>query len=1004
VFAAYDRETGEKLAIKVLGDTVAGSSLVRRFGQEVEIGERVQHLRIVPILDSGIADGHPWYSMPRVIGPSLRDRLKDERQLSFEEAFRITTEVAEALDFAHAQGVVHRDVKPGNILLGPRGAMLTDFGIARKISPAPDDPTFTSTGIAVGTVPYMSPEQAAASKDVGPRSDVYSLACVVYEMLGGEPPFTGATPQAVMAQHASEKPRSLRVVRPGIPRGVDAAILKALSKVPADRFATAGEFAKALATADLSETWEDGDEFVPWYRQMRVKVAAAAVVVTVGVWVMSQDEPILDPAMIAVVSADTTAAAIAVTEALRSSIASWRDLSVASSFAVSDAVTKRADRDSDSQRARRAAMTLGAGTYILTRVELLGDSIGVYAAMMDTKSDSLRSEGRARFSSTSGPPSAHLGPIVDSLLFRSSYPKLIRPERAPGTTSYAARLAYLNGQIALEDGRFARADSLFFAATRSDPNYPQALTWLAVVRWWMRRGDAPWDAAAQQAARAASERRVLAPSDSATASAILAMSTSRDPSECSQWERQTTHGSNDFLAWYSLAICLRRDSVVLRDRRSKTGWRFRTSRQSAIRAYERAFRLRPSLIRGLGRGALDDLKQLYVTSAGLAATGARQKPDTGGFRAYPEWEANSLAFYPAPSAIALAGPGSPTLGTAVRRGRERLSVIASLWRSEFLESAEAAEAVASSLELLGNATALDTMRLAARLASNRADSARLEAFAVLMQIKYAIPSNTRDIREAVERATRLLSSNPPSAGVEPRALGALAALLGRANLAAGYANTGGMGASSPAVAQSGPALVAFAALTGPSDSLRALEARFVAAVASLPAEQARPESIRWHARAASLSFPVHQMSILKERSLPGAAGLVAAAAAGDSASVAASVARLAVIRRVLGASELTVDALLPETAALIATRDTLGAMRWLSPTLDALAQSTTTDHAQIPRAAALVRAMATRAELEYAGGRADEARRWASAVAQIWAGADPFLQPVVRRMRFVAGY
>src|SRR5436309_3375401 len=202
VFLAEDLKHRRPVAIKVLHPELAAAVGAERFLREIEIAARLQHPHILPLYDSGAAGSLLYYVMPYVEGESLRDRLNREKQLGLEDAVRITTEVAGALAYAHSHGVVHRDIKPENILLSGGTAVVADFGIARALSVAGESQPLTQTGTVVGTPAYMSPEQATGSDQVGGRSDQYSLACVLYEMLVGEPPFTGATPQAVMARHS----------------------------------------------------------------------------------------------------------------------------------------------------------------------------------------------------------------------------------------------------------------------------------------------------------------------------------------------------------------------------------------------------------------------------------------------------------------------------------------------------------------------------------------------------------------------------------------------------------------------------------------------------------------------------------------------------------------------------------------------------------------------------------------------------------------------------------
>jgi serine/threonine-protein kinase len=224
----------------------------QRFLQEIEIAARLVHPNILPLHDSGEAGGLLYYVMPYVEGPTLRQRLTREQHLALGEAVQIARNVADALTYAHNHGVVHRDIKPENVLLSGGQYVVADFGIARAIDEA-GAARLTETGLALGTPAYMSPEQASGARDPDGRSDIYSLGCLVYEMLAGAPPFTGPSAQAIMARHAIDPVPRLRTLRPTIPAGVERAVEKALAKVPVDRFATADQFAKQLAQASTAE-------------------------------------------------------------------------------------------------------------------------------------------------------------------------------------------------------------------------------------------------------------------------------------------------------------------------------------------------------------------------------------------------------------------------------------------------------------------------------------------------------------------------------------------------------------------------------------------------------------------------------------------------------------------------------------------------------------------------------------------------------------------------------
>jgi eukaryotic-like serine/threonine-protein kinase len=248
VYLAEDLKLGRQVAVKVLRPELAAVLGAERFLAEIRTTAQLQHPNILTLHESGEAGELLFYVMPYVAGESLRARLTHEKQLGLEDALAITRQLAGALDYAHRQGVIHRDIKPENILLAEGQALLADFGIALAVKQAGGN-RLTETGISLGTPEYMSPEQATGDRELDGRSDVYSLAAVLYEMLAGEPPHTGPTAQAVIAKLMTTEPTPLRVVRPTVPEAVEAAVIKGLAKVPADRWASAGEFARALSAS-----------------------------------------------------------------------------------------------------------------------------------------------------------------------------------------------------------------------------------------------------------------------------------------------------------------------------------------------------------------------------------------------------------------------------------------------------------------------------------------------------------------------------------------------------------------------------------------------------------------------------------------------------------------------------------------------------------------------------------------------------------------------------------
>jgi serine/threonine-protein kinase len=285
VYLAHDVKHDRKVAVKVLRPELAAVIGAERFLAEIKTTANLQHPHILPLHDSGEAGGTVFYVMPFVEGESLRDRLDRERQLPVDEAIRITREVADALDYAHRHGVIHRDIKPENVLLHDGRALVADFGIALAVSRSEGGTRLTETGMSLGTPHYMSPEQAMGEREITAKSDVYALGCVLYEMLTGEPPFAGPTAQAIVARVLTEEPRSLTLQRRTVPAHVEAAVLTALTKLPADRFIGAAQFSEALAnpafgTADLSPSRPSAT--APSRRSVVPLVLAAIALVATG--------------------------------------------------------------------------------------------------------------------------------------------------------------------------------------------------------------------------------------------------------------------------------------------------------------------------------------------------------------------------------------------------------------------------------------------------------------------------------------------------------------------------------------------------------------------------------------------------------------------------------------------------------------------------------------------------------------------------------------------------
>jgi tRNA A-37 threonylcarbamoyl transferase component Bud32 len=500
VYLAHDVRHERLVAIKLLHPELSHALGAQRFQREIKLTASLQHPHILSIHDSGEADDQLFYVMPYVEGDSLRQRLGGGARLSFEEAVRIGREVAGALAYAHERGVVHRDIKPENILFSGGHAVLADFGIARAINRSHEK--ITHQGTITGTPAYMSPEQARDRAFDG-RSDVYSLACVLYEAIAGVPPFMGDSPQSLLHQRLSRTPPLLRVYRHDLPAPIEAVIAKALATSPDDRYDDARAFSAALSAAigNSGETATPRTERTPLARNRWVWAAGAALLVAGGAATSPRTRSQLGVlagrvdttryAVMPLTYVDTPAPSEPtepVAQGLYSALREWNGLGLVSDVRVLDALHEQPDRSLEAMQA--VARSAGAGRLVWGRVWVHHDSlrvrVGVYDALDGTSLREVTATGpREQFVMRAGGMS---GLVADLLRAGDRHP--LDPGLDVGTRSLAAWRAYEEARRALDAWRVPVAMDALERAIAADPDFARPRVWLAQLLVWRdARGD-----------------------------------------------------------------------------------------------------------------------------------------------------------------------------------------------------------------------------------------------------------------------------------------------------------------------------------------------------------------------------------------------------------------------------------------------------------------------------------------------------------------------------------
>jgi hypothetical protein len=1006
VYLARDLKLARTVALKVLRPEVAQVLGEARFKQEIELAAPLTHPNILPFIDSDQAAGRLFYVMPYVEGGTLADRLAHGPRPALPEAIEITRQIASGLAYAHALGVVHRDIKPGNILLATGHAWIADFGIARMIRqaisdtaerPADDPGRLTETGLVVGTAEYMAPEQHRASTVDG-RADEYSLACVLFEMLTGKLPSSAAVRPGGVRQE-------LRAAGVHAPPAVEQTLERALAIDLEERFPSVGEFAEALVGA------VEPARIRSRRSSLRGAMAAAAAVLGIALW-LQRPRATACP----VPHSDTTGYAvfpfvyqpgvspIGEEQLMADALARWSGLRVVDQFQLREVVGRLGPGELRLESAREVACKLGVRRLVLGNVMRVPnrDSIRVSARIYDLgpRPAPLAGGASVRLPDSLGRADSLFAVLADSLLFRG-HP----PPSGPGpdaTRSLPARQAFDSGQRALASWDLAAADSAFHTAVALDSDYASAQLWLALVRAWDGREPALWLGAAERAAhRLADYSR---PGDSLLAAAIVATGHGDLGRACPMWRVLTRVDGRRFASWYGLSECLRRDSIVLPDRNSRTGWRFRSSYQEAQRAYLNAIRLLPSILGSPRNRVADQSEGLLFTTELRRRRGRALPPDTTSFLAAADWAGDSLAFVPVPSTDPkqMKEPLALRPEEAVRRQRLLLDTLAITWVTADPKSIEARLALVEAMALAGDPSAVDSARAARLLARDSASLVRAVDAEIRTLLQFSLPDRVGDLKVARALADSILDRPRLRAAAGAATLTGLAALTGRTRLAANSARQeSGLPWDAPrSLIEASRGLLIFSAMGGPEDSVRSLWRLTREAI-----EQALPPALRLEramvdlGRPATLVFPAETLPSLF--ALRGKGDWLLTLQADVAAGKPLALARWtdSPVATRLATGDWTFDTALPVAALFAAQGDTTRAMQTLDASLATIRYRPYASFGDPVEVATMVRAMALRADLAERLGQSATGRQWATAVTILWADADEFNQPLVQRMQ-----
>lgn len=777
VYRALDTVLHRQVAIKLLRPDVIEPGVTARFAQEIQITTKLDHPNISRVHDTGEWNGRPYFVSALATGRSLDLKIQKDAPLPVDEAVHIVVELAEALAYAHAQGIVHRDVKPDNILLTDHGALLADFGIARAVGLLNEQAIVTSTGIAVGTLLYMSPEQICAERNIDGRSDQYSLALVLYEMLTGVRPHESASIEGLRSLRIGGKQLAPHDHRPSIPAHVSAALVRALAPAPADRFVSCSDFARALSAPVTAKYSPSKSRRIP----VVITLALLTIVAGLGWYAVRHRGDVPSDVgrarnggetvrvAVALHDSSTTALGAPVVRRIQDELARWEGVTVVEApRAFGGRAWSAFGRESIDRAVRISVTARGNDSAVLDVYNRDGD--GERRAMSRV------------FARATGIPDHTLREVLHRLVGGAA----AQPDSAPGLGTLhdpqrAALDAYVRGWRALRDGMLDSAASAFRESAMAAPRFAAGTLWYAQTLQWQFPADtARWRPEAERAA-ATSER--LDSTDAANALALRALAHGDYGLACDTYRRVAAREPTNFVAWFGLGECQRLDRAVVVDPKSPTGYRFRANYHAAIAAYVQALERLPSARLGaLFRGAA---RSTFATTL-IYRTGRLNDESGTSMAAFPALWRDSVVFWPIPMTDFLRSDRNaipPTYMEAIRRGRLALLQFSERWVQRADESYAAHMGRALALELSGvlandasgarAPASLMSLSRAARLASTPAESLDVQIALTRVHLRAeAFDAAFRTADSALADRQRWTSAN--AARLAP-----LAALLGR---------------------------------------------------------------------------------------------------------------------------------------------------------------------------------------------------------------------------------